>query len=86
MQRHAGPHTLGMVLCDVSRRIKREKRARTFLYEHQLIGDFSYRFWPSICSRMQIFTKSYEYEAGRLYGTTEVIRQCTEHEAPLNLF
>ena len=26
------------------------------------------------------------YEAGRLYGTTEVIRQCTEHEAPLNLF
>ena len=28
----------------------------------------------------------YEYEAGRLNGTTEVIRQCTEHEAPLNLF
>ena len=28
----------------------------------------------------------YSYEAGRLYGTTEVIRQCTEHEAPLNIF
>ena len=26
------------------------------------------------------------YEAGRRYGTTEVIRQCTKHEAPLNLF
>ena len=28
----------------------------------------------------------YSYEAGRRYGTTEVIRQCTKHEAPLNLF
>ena len=40
---------------------------------------------------MPEIVKSEFYEAGRLYGTTEVIRRCTvrvryRHEAPLNLF
>ena len=47
------------------------------VYEHS----YSYEYAETACSQ---FSRC--YEAGRLYGTIEVIRQCTEHEAPLNLF
>ena len=45
-----------------------------------------YRTGSAASYRLLVLLVQYSYEAGRLYGTTEVIRQCTEHEAPLNLF
>ena len=58
-------------------------RTRTARYHSVLLQYESYSYMLVTCI---IIVIPVLYEAGRLYGTTEVIPQCTEHEAPLNLF
>ena len=65
---------------------EKDKQTELFLLHRMRLVCFRTDGTLRTIEGMSLYEYGSDYEAGRLYGTTEVIRQCTEHEAPLNFF